>query len=465
MTHRPEQGGLDWRLPKFRLSRTPDQGNKPPVQRLAQFQSPALNAPAVDQLGCSGMVGLRQGAQPPEPMLITMRVPPLRLSAALLSLTLLTPVLAGGAGGPRPLMPDFSAPTPWPIDCGATPTLTDGCRLLTPIPAGVPFPAAGHFKVIPGQDRLTVLYRSATNTDRPVLCCGLQLPLSPLPGTDVWAVTVRVKDVQRAVISLRVLTDTYAPLTPETVWRGPQALAPAPRSSVLAGRIEQATLNAGDLLGPREIRVYTPPHWTSEEQLPAVYLADGQSIEGMAQTLEAAIAAGTAPRVVLIGIPSARSTGSTSDPSEDHRALEYLEGFPGGAARFSAHEQFVVTQVLPYVERTYHLSTRPQDRVVAGFSNGGAWAISMAARHPQLFRGVLAMSPSNAGQQKAPDPAARVFVEAGTLEVPFLTAARAYAAITRRAGNPTQLEVRVSGHDAALWRDVFPNGVTFTLNR
>ncbi|WP_198170777.1 alpha/beta hydrolase [Deinococcus arboris] len=394
-----------------------------------------------------------------------MRVSPIRLSAALLSLTLLTPAFAGGAGGPRALMPDFSAVTPWPIDCHAAPTLTDGCRLRVPIPAGTMLPTTGQFKIVPGTNQLTVLYRAAAGTGRPILCCGLQIPLAPLPSTDVWAATVKVNNLNRAVISLQVLTEAYSPLTPTTVWRGPQAPAPVPRPGVLAGQIDRFSLTSDSVIGPRDIRVYTPPRWTNAERLPAVYMADGQAVEEFARTLEAAMARGTAPRVILVGISSAQSTGVTgSDPLKDHRALEYLEGLPGGAASFAAHEQFVLSMVLPHVEQTYHLSTRPQGRVVAGFSNGAAWAISMAARHPQVFRGVVAMSPGSGGAQNAPHPATRVFVEAGTLEPLFLNSARTYAANTRLAGNPTHLEVRVGGHDEAVWRDVFPSGVAFALN-
>ncbi|UQN06471.1 esterase family protein [Deinococcus sp. QL22] len=397
-----------------------------------------------------------------------MRFPSAGLSAVLMTLTLLSPATAGGAGGPRPLLPDFSAVTPWPVDCDSAPYLTDGCRLRVALPPGTTLPSPGQLQVVPGHNRLAILYHPPIGTRAVTLCCGLQLPLSPLPGTEVWAVTVKVNDLTRAVISMGVLTDSSASLAQETTWRGPQAPAPVARTRLLAGKVDRLVLDSGSLIGSREIIVYTPPNWTQAERLPAVYLGDGQAVVGLAQTLEPAMLSGAAPRVVLVGIDSARSQAAltaTGGPPVDQRAQEYLEAWEGGEQRFAAHEQFVLTTVLPHVERAYGLSARPQDRVVSGFSNGGSWAISMAARHPDVFRGVLAMSPSNAGLQNAPHPAARVFVEGGTLEPSFLAAARTYAVMTRTAGNPTRLDVRVGGHDALVWAEVFPAGVAFILGR
>ncbi|SMB85090.1 alpha/beta hydrolase [Deinococcus hopiensis] len=394
-----------------------------------------------------------------------------RLSAALLSLALLSPATAGGAEGAgvaRPLMPDFAATPPWPVDCDPPMNRTDGCRLRVALPVGIPLPAPGELKIVPGTDRLTVLYRPPGAAREVTMCCGVYLPLAPIPGTGVWAVTAQIKDLAHAILSLRVdVAGLPSPAQANTVWRGPQAPTAISRTRVLSGKIDRFVLKSGNsLVGTREITVYTPPNWTKAERLPAVYLGDGGMVLGLARSLEPALAKGGAPRVILVGIESARPTyGEAYTREGDLRAQEYLEGWEGGRARFEAHEQFVLTAVLPHVERAYHLSPSPQDRVVGGASNGGAWAISMAARHPDVFRGVLAMSPSNAGLQNAPHPAARVFASGGTLELPFLEAARQYTALARGAGRPTRLVTLVGGHDAFLWEEIFPAGVTFTLER
>lgn len=389
----------------------------------------------------------------------------------LCALLLASTALAGGAGGPRTLVPNFAAAGPWAVDCDAATRRDDGCRLREALPAGTSLPAPGQFRVLPGKDRLTVLYHAPTAAVREVaLCCGLQLPLAPIPGTRLWAVTARVQNVQQAALTLEIVSGSQRSATQEpTLWRGPEAPAPVLRASRLAGQVRRVTLDSGDALtGSRTVTVYTPPGWTRAEALPAVYLADGGSAEELARTLEPAVEAGTAPRVVLVGIQNAPSfaPGSTTyRPEDDRRAHEYLEGQAGGAERFTAHERFVLKVVLPWAEREYGLRAAPDARAVGGFSNGGAWAISLAARHPDTFRGVIALSPSNAAVQNAPHPRARVSTQGGTLEPSFLRAATQYAALARKAGAATRLVTRVGGHDLLLWAEAFPGAVAFTLGR
>lgn len=393
-------------------------------------------------------------------------------ASLLLSLLLVSSALAGGAGGPRLPVPDFAAASRWSVDCDTPgPRLRgeDGCRLRLPLPPGTRLPAPGEMSVQPGPDRLTVLHHAPPGTREVSLCCGLQLPLAPLPGTRLWAVTARVRHVERAALSLSVVVGGQpGSAPPPLTWRGPQAPAARPEAPHLLGRVDRFSLSSGEaLIGARRITVYTPPGWTPAESLPAVYLADGDSAEALARSLEPAMRAGEAPRAVLVGIESGPSLapGSTTYRHEDdRRSLEYLEGFPGGTAAFAAHERFVLNTVLPHVEREYQLKPDPQARAVGGFSNGGAWAISMAARSPGVFRGVIALSPSNVGAQAAPHPAARVFTQGGTLEPSFLSAARRYAALTRQAGNPTRLVQRVGGHDFLMWAEAFPEAVAFALH-
>lgn len=395
--------------------------------------------------------------------------PPVRpLRALLLGLALLSPAMAGGGGAPRALTPDFTGS--WPVDCDPVAERMDGCRLLVPIPAGTPLPGPEQVRIVPERDRLTVLYRPPADARSVTLCCGLQLPLSPIPGTGVWAVTAQVNGLERAVLSTGILVDGRLQ-TPgqRAIWRGPKAPTAAERAAYLVGRLHRFTLRADSpLIGVREITVYTPPGWNRNNPLPVVYLADGAAVSGFANTLEPAIRTGSVPPVILVGIENAPSmpAGLTNyRPEDDQRSQEYLEGWQGGAERFAAHEAFVLQTVLPHMEREFGASSAPKDRVVGGFSNGGAWAISMAARHPDVFRGVLALSPSNTGRQGAPHAEARVFTGGGTLEPAFLVSARKYATLMKRSGQATRLQDWVGGHDYAVWEELLPAGLAFLLGK
>lgn len=412
---------------------------------------------------------MRQAPERRRRTLRAMRPPARPLRVLLLGLALWTPASAGGGGAPRPLTPDFTTAS-GPVDCDPTANRANGCRLLVPVPAGTPLPGPGQVSITQNRDRLTVLYRPATGARTVTLCCGLQLPLSPIPGTGVWAVTAQVSGLDRAVLSTNILVDGRLQ-TPgqRTLWRGPKAPAALERAAYLVGKLHRFTLRADSpLIGVREITVYTPPGWNRAKPLPVVYLADGAAVSGFANTLEPAIRKGTVPPVILVGIDSAPSIppgGTEYRPEDDKRSQEYLEGWQGGTERFAAHEVFLLQIVLPHLEREYGASSAPNDRVVGGLSNGGAWAISMVARHPDVFRGVLALSPSNSGRQQAPHKEARVFTGGGTLEPAFQESARNYAALTNRSGQATRVQEWVGGHDYAVWEEMLPKGLAFLLGK
>ncbi|SMB83341.1 hypothetical protein [Deinococcus hopiensis] len=60
---------------------------------------------------------------------------------------------------------------------------------------------------------------------------------------------------------------------------------------------------------------------------------------------------------------------------------------------------------------------------------------------------------------------ARFPTSGGTLELPYLEAARRYTALSSSAGQPACLVTLVGEHDALLWEEVFPTGGAFTLDR
>lgn len=56
-------------------------------------------------------------------------------------------------------------------------------------------------------------------------------------------------------------------------------------------------------------------------------------------------------------------------------------------------EDYLIRDLLPYIDKTYRTLPQPASRGVAGHSMGGTAAIMMAMTHPGLFASVYAMSP------------------------------------------------------------------------
>ena len=65
---------------------------------------------------------------------------------------------------------------------------------------------------------------------------------------------------------------------------------------------------------------------------------------------------------------------------------------PSGPAALQPFAQDFFGDLMPAVEKTFRVSTRPEDRAIGGLSAGGAATINTAFSRPDLFRYVIIMS-------------------------------------------------------------------------
>lgn len=317
-----------------------------------------------------------------------------------------------------------------------------------------------------GPGEVTFAYRGAATAVG--ACCSVQIPLSPLDGTDLWVLSVRVPDADRLVMTTSFLvqgstaSDGAVRQTPGVRWAGPLADPPPSRADPLAGSLTTDSLRSEALGGMRAVTVYLPPV-LGAGPLPVVYLADGQSTEAYARVLEPAVLAGRVPPVALVGLHNAareRDPGS----NVDGRSREYLVGLD--SARYAAHERFFLGEVVPWAERTHGVSSDPADRAVFGFSNGASFAASMVRRHPERFNAALAFSHAYDGLDAADDPdlsGRRFFFVAGRLEPTFVARSKTIAGAVAARGADVHQEVHESGHDEAMWQAAFPAAVRWAF--
>ncbi len=297
-------------------------------------------------------------------------------------------------------------------------------------------------------------------------CCSVQMPLSPLRGTDLWVLSVRVPDADRLVMTVSfIVQDTTAGTSQRTAsrrWAGSLA-APAPeRAESLAGSLTTDSLRSTALEGARAVTVYLPPAWGGAPHR-VVYLADGQQTEDYARVLEPAILDGRVPPVALVGLHNARDR--TPGSNVDGRAREYLVGVD--SVRYAAHERFFLDEALPWAEARYGVSAEPADRAVCGFSNGASFAAATVRRHPEHFAAALAFSHAYDGLDAADDPdlaGRRFFLVAGRLEPSFVARERAVASAVAARGADVHQEVGVSGHDEAMWLGAFARAVGWAFD-
>jgi len=311
-------------------------------------------------------------------------------------------------------------------------------------------------------DILHVLWQG--QADEVQLVAGLQPRLWPVQGArDLWEASLRIRRLDEAIVTITVLPrragGDQGQASDTLTWRGPHAPAAPPAAQALAGKVEEHVLDSAALGAPRAVTVYRPPG--HQGRLPGCVLADGGAARGFAHTLEPAILAGPVPPVLLVGVHNAFDP---ANPWPDRRAQEYLPG--QHRRRFDAHLRFVTDEVIPWA--TDQLGAAVGPWVAAGSSNGAAWAIAAAQRHPESFAAVAAFSVGVVPRRisgKARAAGVRHYLAVGTLEPGFRRATQQWAQRLRRAGLDCRHQEWVGGHEQLWWSQQFPAALGWLLAR
>ena len=101
--------------------------------------------------------------------------------------------------------------------------------------------------------------------------------------------------------------------------------------------------------------------------------------------LDAAIAAGRLPPLVVVGI--------ASDDGMRSRDLAPLPWSGSDEARGAAYGEFVAATVVAAAEARFGIATERRCRAIAGASLGAVSALQIGLAHPERFGLVLALSP------------------------------------------------------------------------
>lgn len=149
----------------------------------------------------------------------------------------------------------------------------------------------------------------------------------------------------------------------------------------------------------REVIVYVPPGYAPGTEMPFLVYGDGPSSawKDLAVILDNLIHAGRVPPMVAIGIAAG---GQDAQGAQRGKEYDTVSG---------VYTQFVEREVLPLVEKSANvkLTKNPEGRATMGLSSSGAAAFTMAWFHPDLYRRVLAYSPTMVNQQWPSDPSLR----------------------------------------------------------
>ena len=192
---------------------------------------------------------------------------------------------------------------------------------------------------------------------------------------------------------------TTAPLTIllitllASVTLGQQGIAPATTGKLLELQIQAPSLK-GNLLGdPTEqpVYVYLPPGYeSSTKRYPTLYLLHGFTsnsgvwingqYQGMKlQTLmDDSIKNGKVREMIVVA-----ANGSNA----------YKGSFYTNSAVTGNWEDFIIRDLVNYIDSNYRTIPRSESRGIAGHSMGGYGSVMLGMKHPEIFSAVYALSP------------------------------------------------------------------------
>jgi len=209
-----------------------------------------------------------------------------------------------------------------------------------------------------------------------------------------------------------------------------------PAQRTTAGTRAEYSIKSARLGETRTIYVVPPHDYTENAARHPVLVIldaeDGFQFAAAVANIEFLASRGEIPPLILVGVPNGKDRTHDLTPRPSRRTARENRT-AGGAA---ATSRFIVDEVLPLVRSKYR--TLPT-ALLAGHSFGGLFAVHVAATRPDVFDGVIAMSPalwwneSTAATAYADSIAAetiplRLFVTSGGLEPAIDASTRRFAA-------------------------------------
>ena len=172
--------------------------------------------------------------------------------------------------------------------------------------------------------------------------------------------------------------------------------APYDMQSVAHGTVHINWYASKSVGAPRSMHVYTPPGYEhSKASYPVLYLLHGSGdtesgwvTVGRANLiLDNLIAAGKAKPMIIV-MPYGRPLQAVTLAPSPARPQAAGNGF----------ENDLLQDVIPFVEKLYRVSAKPDHRAIAGLSMGGGQALQVGLGHLDTFHSVGAFSAGGRSQ-------------------------------------------------------------------
>ncbi len=172
---------------------------------------------------------------------------------------------------------------------------------------------------------------------------------------------------------------------------------PSPDAPLPAVTARHDRLFSQQLQRAVELTILLPPGYSAASgPFPVLYLNDGQDLERLRMTalLDSLYEKKNLPPLVVVGIHA------NQDRLNEYGTAAQAD-YKGRGAKAGKYAQFVLSELMPYIEKSLRVATGPTATAIAGFSLGGLSALDLAWAHPERFGKVGVFSGSLWWRKKA----------------------------------------------------------------
>ncbi len=179
------------------------------------------------------------------------------------------------------------------------------------------------------------------------------------------------------------------------------------RDGIDRGKLGTVEYDSATVGGTRKARVYTPPGYTKDQKYPVLYLLHGIGGD------ENEWARGGTPDVILDNLYADKKTVPMVVVLPNGRASKDVtarDPIPKQSPAFAAFEKDLLTDLIPFIEKTYSVRADRESRALAGLSMGGGQSLNFGLGNLDTFAWVGGFS--SAPNTKRPDDLIKDHAEA-----------------------------------------------------
>ncbi|MCH5299236.1 MAG: alpha/beta hydrolase [Ruminococcus sp.] len=149
----------------------------------------------------------------------------------------------------------------------------------------------------------------------------------------------------------------------------------------------------------KDIYIWTPDDYDESEKYSVIYMTDGQNLFnknatstgswGAAESVKSMMKL-SEHKAIIVGIDDSTSNRDSELTPNIGKSTD--ENFDGGTGEYFS--DFVVGDVVPYIESNYSVYTTPEHNSICGSSSGGIESFYIGMEHPDKFGTIGALSPA-----------------------------------------------------------------------